>query len=273
MYLPFFELLLLLVVILNVLHIIDFFVPVKLFTFVTFLSIFFNSFSLVSWILFFSLNFSRSQPVFGIDLELFWLTGFNSGRTLFFDSDSSRFKPIFERNLSTIHTFYTANTNSRKTMPHTHSTTHNKLNFRESASKPASKKNNNSYLILFYFFIFVSLLVGERRFFLFFLFQTVSQVCKTLTLLLDSLFWCFFFSRLNRFLIMTCLKKIIWWKIFIYGTFNCYEPTVLLKTLTDLVENKWIIHFARGLKLVFTKKMTKKKRANQLHTRNTNIQI
>lgn len=149
MSLPFFELLLLLLVILNVLHIIDFFVLVKLFTFVTFLSIFFNSFSLVSWILFFSFNFSRSQPVFGVILEPFWLTGFNSGRTLFLDSDSSRFKPIFERNLSTIHTFNIKKF-QKKTMPHTHSTTHNKLNIRESASKPASNKKKQIIGIVFF---------------------------------------------------------------------------------------------------------------------------
>lgn len=74
-------------------------------------------------------------------------------------------------------------------MPHTHSTTHNKLNLRKSASKAASTETKTKQIILFHFISsrLYGLLVGEKRFLL--LFQTASQVCKTETLLLDSLFW------------------------------------------------------------------------------------
>lgn len=96
-YLPFFTTLLFLFVIRNVFQSIDFFVVVAIFPFFKVLSIFCVEMSaVVSLILHFSFRFSRSVFVFTAIFELFMFSFLNSGRTLVLDSESSRFRPIFQ---------------------------------------------------------------------------------------------------------------------------------------------------------------------------------
>lgn len=113
--LPFFTTLLFLFVIRNVFQSIDFLVVVAIFPFFKVLSIFcVERSALVSLILHFSFRFSRSVFVFTAIFEPFELTVLISGRTLVLDSDSNRFRPIFQGSMF----FFSSNRNSTSFTQH-----------------------------------------------------------------------------------------------------------------------------------------------------------